>query len=273
MLFFIKIKELGTVYSALRQLCAWLCQLIYPLIAGIFNLFLSLAKFNMAKYANINEMYHRVTIILTIIMVFYITLELIKYLVTPDTILDKEKGATKITYKVVIVVLLIAFVPKIFELAFTVQSALINGGAITSIITGKAIQNNNPNGTTADFSEIENTNDDLSNQGGNFSAILLSIFYNYDEDYWDDKDGKNECETDVMCKDIYYTNMDQLGSEGRLDILTMGLQAGEYSKENSSVMLPLLTFDGLFAVLVGAFILYIIPTNYSTNTNTWIFIA
>ena len=111
--------------QALRGLAAVLCNVIYNLISWIYQLFMVVAQLNILSEGTTHEIYQRVTMILTIVMTFYITFEFVKYTINPDTFTDKDKGVGNILQRMVIVVVLIAFVPEIFSLAYQGQSAII----------------------------------------------------------------------------------------------------------------------------------------------------
>ena len=89
-------KEIGFVDKIMRQLMAFLCQLIYPLISWLYDLFMNISQVNILSTEDVQPIYQRVTLILTIVMVFYITFQFVKYVVQPDGITDKEKGEGRI---------------------------------------------------------------------------------------------------------------------------------------------------------------------------------
>ena len=122
--------------QAFRGLMAMLCQLIYPVMSFLYDLFNNVSQINILTSSDVQPIYQRITMILTIVMVFYITFQFVKYVVQPDTMTDKEKGAGNIIVKMVIVVVLIAFVPKIFEMAYDVQNAIIKKNVISKVILG-----------------------------------------------------------------------------------------------------------------------------------------
>ena len=101
--------------QALRGIMAMLCNLIYSVMSFFYDLFNNISQINILTSTDVQPIYQRVTMILTIVMVFYITFQFVKYVVQPDVMTDKEKGAGNIVYKMVIVIVLIAFVPKIFS--------------------------------------------------------------------------------------------------------------------------------------------------------------
>ena len=65
--------------QALRGLGAVLCNVIYNLISWIYQLFMVVAQLNILSEGTTHEIYQRVTMILTIVMTFYITFEFVKY--------------------------------------------------------------------------------------------------------------------------------------------------------------------------------------------------
>ena len=119
---------------------------------------MNVAKVNILSSDQVKPIYQRVTMILTIIMIFYVTFEFVKYVIQPEAMTDKEKGASKIVQKMVIVVVLIAFVPTIFSTAYRLQNSIIGNQVFSKVILGK--QNVN----SQEF-------------GRNFSANLFRMFY------------------------------------------------------------------------------------------------
>lgn len=234
------LDELGFVEGALRTLCAWLCQVIYPIIAAIFQLFIDVASIRLQL--PIETLFRRVTMMLTIIMTFYIIFEFIKYIVQPDTIGDKEKGVGKIGAKIVIVIVLLAFVPDIFTYAWKLQNSLVKSGAISKIILGRG-------------------NTDGTYRGNNFAAEMLNTFYDYRTDYWD-ADGPQSCEIGLDCKNIVNWNIQTLKDTGTIPNLTLGLNAATKDAESTLVgdksKVALIDFNGFLAVGVGLFIGYIL---------------
>ena len=84
---------LGWFEGGLRIIMALLCSFIYKLIASLFELFINISKVELLSSKEITPIYQRVTMVLTIVMVFYVTFELVKYIIQPDAMKDKEKGA------------------------------------------------------------------------------------------------------------------------------------------------------------------------------------
>lgn len=228
---------LFSVTDSLNELCAWICGIIYPLIAKIYNLFMEIAKLDILSSDDVQPIYERFTMMLSIIMVFYITFEMVKYVIQPEQISDKEKGAGKLIQKIMIVIVLIAFVPKIFTLAYSIQNKIIDNGIISKLILGT------------------NTNIEMENLGNVFSANLLRPFYYVAEGQEEEDCGNFECGV------IVNANLQTLSEEGELPLITEGLDE-KYDTESDyvsgKVEISKIKFYGLIAVAVGIFAAYIL---------------
>lgn len=218
--------------EALRGICAWLCNTIYPLIAGLYDIFMGIATINFFDNDLTSEIYKRVTLMLTIIMVFYVTFEFVKYVIEPEGITDKEKGVGKILYKMIAVIVLIAYVPTIFQLGFKLQKAIIDNQIIPKIILGQTNINNKAFGAT-------------------FAGSILEEFYYLEEpEYSDEECGAGDDE----CGAVVKSNINGLKQEGTFIYgITYGI-----NDEDSSDEKPYIHFDGIFALVIGACTLYMI---------------
>lgn len=214
--------------EAFRGLMALLCRAIYPIISLLYNLFNNITQIRILNSEQIEPIYQRITMILTIVMVFYITFQFVKYVVQPDSMTDKEKGAGNIVYKMIIVIVLIAFVPQIFNAAYEIQHTIVKENVISKVILGPQT--------------VEGT--DL---GGNFSATIFSMFYNVSDENRD-----QDCYDGLTCENLVDFNISELKTKNSLSSLTIGLNATKDKKSET----PLINFDGLFAVIVGGVILW-----------------
>lgn len=221
--------ELDIIEAGLRTLMAFLCKVIYPVMSFLYELFNNVSQINILSTENVQSIYQRITMILTIVMIFYVTFQFVKYIVQPEGLTDKEKGAGKIVYKMIMVVVLIAFVPKIFEIAYDVQHAIISKNVISKVILGPQ--------AAKDDGEL----------GSSFSASVFNMFY-----YVDDENVDKDCYDGATCGQIVMNNISSLKEENSLSALSLGLN------ETGRTDMALINFDGLIAVLVGGFITYIL---------------
>lgn len=219
-----------------RWICALICEPIYSLLANLYELFFNLASVEVFTNAHFAEIYRRVQSILTVVMVFYIMFEFIKYIVQPDFMTDKEKGTDGLIKRIVISVLLLVFTPFIFNAATTVQNSIIKSEFLSKVMIGRTFSNSS-SGEDATFSKL----------GRTFSANILSMFYYSNPEYTMCNDDAFECEW------IVGFNKSELLTNGSISSLQIGLD----SRESGDVTVWHIHFDPFFAVAVGAFVLYI----------------
>jgi len=224
------------VQIVLRSIGAGLCNLIYFLISRLFQLFMIVSQLNILSSDEIGPIYERVTLILTIVMVFYITFEFVKYVVQPDSMTDKEKGVGNIVKRMIIAIVLIAFVPRIFTMAYDIQNKLITNQVFSKIILGQK-------------------NIDFDTFGSSFSADMLGVFYGLDEEYCSGDNYDNTCQEAETKVNSNLANL----REGNKVTLMPGIAMSkdvQIDGEKESVF-PI-RFDGLLAIIVGGVILYLV---------------
>ena len=233
MLFFIDIN------AELRKVAGSICNAIYSLISILFDVFYNLANIRIlnAGYevngiwhdAPITVIYKRVTLLLGIIMVFYVTFQFIKYVLEPDTFSDKEKGGEKLVFKLIIVVVLMGTVPTIFDKAYDVQRLILNSHLIDKVLIG-------------------NANSNVESFGRNLSANVFSLFYYQDVSV---SEGLI-CEDNLTCQEIVKMNLGGITRAGTMPVITTGL--GKKVNDGRYAIL----FDTWFAMGVGLFLCYIL---------------
>lgn len=227
------------INAELRKVAGSICNAIYSLISILFDVFYNLANIRIlnAGYevngiwhdAPITVIYKRVTLLLGIIMVFYVTFQFIKYVLEPDTFSDKEKGGEKLVFKLIIVVVLMGTVPTIFDKAYDVQRLILNSHLIDKVLIG-------------------NANSNVESFGRNLSANVFSLFYYQDVSV---SEGLI-CEDNLTCQEIVKMNLGGITRAGSMPVITTGLG----KKVNDSRYA--IHFDAWFAMGVGLFLCYIL---------------
>lgn len=234
-------KIIKLVNDGLRALGALLCQLIYWLVANLYDLFLNVSSVQFLKESSLKPIYQRLTLILSIVMLFYVTFQTVKYVIQPDTFSDKEQGAGKVVTKMILVVLLIAMVPQIFSMAYKFQNSILKNQIFSKIILGKQ-------------------DADISTYGRSFSANMFSLFYYVDEDFWGkSKAEKLECDG-PLCETVVQMNITTLKTNGNLPYLSVGIkETGEFEDPSGETRKVYgIRFEWLLAVVVGIFICYML---------------
>lgn len=213
------------VGNILNIIWGQLCCLIYGLINIMFNLFTDMTTLDIIDQGVLNGIYQRITMIMTIVMVFYITFAFVKYVVSPDTITDKEKGVGNILTRIIVSILLIAFIPNIFTIAMDLQNRIIKTNVISKVIFGQK-----------DFN--------YKKAGSNFAGDVFAAFYRVD------------CDEDC-------SESDREEAQKTVDKVIKNFKGNRGVKAISGAVVSSMfdgdiQFDGLLAVIFGLFVLYVI---------------
>ena len=222
---------IGSVFNILW---ASLCSIVYGLIVLAFNLFTEVSQLDILSADKVNGIYQRLTMIITIVMVFYITFEFIKYVISPDTISDKEKGAGKIVTRIVTAILLIAFVPTIFSLGYKIQQRILDTKVIPVVILGQKNWN-------------------FKSEGSNFAGNVFSAFYRAN---CDSETTEKECND---AREKVDKTIAKFKEDKGFSALMGALGEDIVSSINSiATGKKLIQFDGLLALVFGCFTVYVL---------------
>lgn len=220
------------IYNSLRSLFGFLCEVIYPGIGSLYDLFINLGT--QAHSAGFEVIYNKISLIIGIFMVFRIIFWLIESLINPDTLGDKEKNPSNIVKKVVIVVVLLATTPSIFKYAFDFQGRILRSQIIERVIS---IDNNVNSEST----------------GRLLAAEMFGGFYTIAQ-----VDGRDIIEENSKCgqwsgvNGLHYNNI----LEGRK--LNINNSCLTETKNIDGQDYYVIDFNGLFAVAIGIFIFWML---------------
>jgi len=223
------------INNALRGLFGFLCEIIYPGIAGLYDLFKELGT--QLYIDDFVTIYNKISLIIGIFMVFRVTFWLIESLINPDTISDKEKNPGKIIQKVLISVVLLATTPTIFKYAFDIQNKIIGSNIIENVMS-IGTQNND---TTV---------------GRYLASELFINFYTptITEENGIDKQVETDCTTFYTGRDG--VNYSDLYNYGKLDNLNNHCLTKKINNDDTKEYE--INFNGLFATGVGGFVFWMI---------------
>lgn len=215
------------IIAGFRYLLLMLCDTIYKLIIWAFELFIYVAKAEIFTNDFVLEIYKRVGLVLGIFMLFRLTFSLIQMMVDPNQISDKEKGLGSLVKKIIIVIVLLGFTPTIFSEAFKLQGAILDEQIIAKIILGKK----------------DITMENFSPQ---FGYYLFNNFYSYSGI----SDSAGKCDEDFYTNDL----KNSVVANKNLELAYTCLNEKPESGDNAYVT----NFDGLTAIAVGGFTLWVI---------------
>lgn len=147
-----------------RSLFFWLDGLVYTVIDWIYQLFISIAQINIEQTI-VKSFASRIYAFLGIYMLFRLTFSLITYLINPDNLKDKQKGAGGFAQRIFVSIILMAFVPFIFDEAFEVQGIILKKNILGQVILGISV---------SDDSQVT-TN--MSTTGQEMAFTVFSAFF------------------------------------------------------------------------------------------------
>lgn len=246
---------LGKVGDAIsdgfRSLMFILCDLVYSLIAFTFKVFQGLGTAEIISAKEINVLFGRISLIIGLFMIFRVTFSFIQYIVDPDAMLDKKKGAGNIIVKIVVAVVLLGSTSSLFRFAYDVQNKIIESNVISNIIFG--------------------TSQDVSNFGAQLSANVFTSFYRLNDaiNTDDANDDVSECIVLVTTDENGKNKLDEeiQSHDGKLNYTSarkcLNKRTGtndEYIDTTGNKKEYVIDFDGggFMALLVGIAVLYLI---------------
>lgn len=217
-----KLAHMGM--SLVRWLMFEFSTLCYQLTIFFYDIFIRLGTAEILTTSQVERIYSRVTLLLGIFMLFKLSFSFIQYLLNPEIMSDKNKGAGKVITKAVIVVALLGFTPFIFRQAYNLQNALVESNILGKVILGS-----------------NSANDNISNFGSELSSYAFFSFYSfYDGEECDSADIE-DMKDEVELNHSFNLAEECLNEKGK--------------SENFVVYFP---GSGLLSLVVGIFILYII---------------
>lgn len=126
--------------TQIRGLFASLVYCVYSLIEWIFQGIFDLANLS-SNFMLMEEMRTRIYVILGVFMVFKITISLLGYMMNPDMMVDKEKGAGKLVVRTFVACAFLIFLPFGFDLLKEAQEKFIP--VLPKLILGQTQSNQN----------------------------------------------------------------------------------------------------------------------------------
>lgn len=235
------LNEIGkAIMDGLRTLMLTLCDVIYKMIYLTFNIFEKLGTAQIIEDSQVQEIFNRVGLIIGIFMLFRLTFSFIQYIVDPDAMFDKKKGAGNIIAKIIIAIVLLGSTSTIFKFAFTLQERIVDSHIISKIIFG--------------------SQKEIDNFGGELSANVFTAFYrlNDEANLKDDEDCKdyfkpsNEADKDETTTVIAEQIANAKGS------LTIAYSCITERDEDDKEYVVSFDGGGFIALVAGVFVLYTI---------------
>lgn len=170
-----------------RTLMFILCDGVYRLIYLTFYIFEKLGSARIIE--DTQGIVNRISLIIGLFMVFRVTFAFVQYIVDPDAMLDKKKGAANIIKKIIISIVLLGSTSILFNLAFKAQDLIIDNQIIGKIIFNSSSSNG------YDSDSLYSTPENPSTFGGRLSAEVFSAFYRLNPEASPKDSDQEDCKT------------------------------------------------------------------------------
>lgn len=182
--------------NAARSIFALIDRAIYSLIAIVYEILIKLSEVTIFSNEAINDFSTRAYSLLGIIMLFKVTFSFINYIVNPDQLSDKAKGAQKIIVNIIISLGLIIITPFAFTKLYELQTAILQDNIIPRFILGT--EGGFGDGREYQISEYCGEDDIASakTDGDYISIIIFRPFYQLEES----KRNLNSEDREIYCK-------------------------------------------------------------------------
>lgn len=238
-----------------RTLMFILCDGVYRLIYLTFYIFEKLGSARIIE--DTQGIVNRISLIIGLFMVFRVTFAFVQYIVDPDAMLDKKKGAANIIKKIIISIVLLGSTSTLFNLAFKAQDLIIDNQIIGKIIFNSSSSNG------YDSDSLYSTPENSSTFGGRLSAEVFSAFYRLNPEASPKDSNQEDCKT-------WLTNDDGNSGYSKLKEKIAQNKGALYGYKNSPAAICLneqdssdeyiVDFDagGFFALAFGIAVLYTI---------------
>lgn len=225
---------MGTIEAGIRTLCFSLCTFIYQAIIFVYNIFGKLCTGRFLSSEILQAFSERIGLILGLVMVFIVISSLIKMVLDPDKITDKEMGAATLVKKVIIVIIMLGVSNYVFNALYTVQKVVIKENVISKLLLPVRLD--------------EETSDNFGNV---LAEELLSAFYqiNVDEDSTSTVVGN--------CQSIVNRFRNEIVKNGEFSLGYECLNQMEQADGDSSNSF-IVSFNWLLAVIVGVVVVYLL---------------
>lgn len=131
------------LFAAIDKVVVWLIESLYDLIFQISSVQV-FDNVSLAAFAN------RITVILSIFMIFKLSLSFLNYIVNPDAMTDKSKGFSKLIQNIAIALVLLVSYQFLFDKAMELQQKIVDNNTIPKLIIG-SVGKNVKNSSTISF--------------------------------------------------------------------------------------------------------------------------
>lgn len=213
-------QEASWWMDIIRPFLYSLDKIVYGLINTLYNLFIFVSDLTIFNEGDFAKFTNKVYLVLGIVMLFKIAFSLITLFANPDDIMDSNKGVTGIVKRIIISLIVITFVPTIFQTAYQIQTIVLHDNIIGNFFLGDITNETGPEEDK--HKEAENIQ---KNAGKMVSFSILSAFY-YPEEFVIDKD-KSDANKIKLNTDGWSSDACAIIRDGEHDVLDLEKKCGD----------------------------------------------
>lgn len=167
------------VVNSFRGLFAAIDSVVYSLIAVMYELLLQICKVNIFENGAFENVARKFYTLIGIFMLFKVTFSFITYLVNPDQMTDKSKGAQKIILNILLVLAMIIITPTAFSKLYDAQTAILTDNVLPKLILGT--EDGTVGGREYQMSDICTNTSFAETDGDYISILIFRPFYQLQE--------------------------------------------------------------------------------------------
>ena len=136
--------------SVFQSIMLWIDSVIYWFASQCYQLFIRLSMTQLFSDDFFQNFANRIYSILGVFMLFYLAYALLNALIDPDKLAKGEKSTSKIAVNLLVSLVILGFLPSVFDYAYRLQNYILSQ---TAIITDDNTNNNGNNNTTVNEEE------------------------------------------------------------------------------------------------------------------------
>ena len=107
---------------------------LFNFISTLYDLLITISRTTVLTQGDIAEIVARVQLLLGIFMLFKLSFSFVLYVVNPDGLSDNSQGVGKLMQNTVISLLMLILVPYVFQMAYNLQSRILEENILAKLI-------------------------------------------------------------------------------------------------------------------------------------------
>ena len=170
----------------IRSFMSFFDRVVYGLINAIYVVFTNISSYSIISQDMIQKFATRIYALVGIFMLFKVSISLINYFIDPDSFYDSSKGFGNIVKRIIVALIMLVSVSFVFEVAFKVQTIVLQENIIGNLILGGTLENKDVKAA-----------DVYSTAGTRMAFVTLQAFLHPEKESFINGEGLDDKETEV----------------------------------------------------------------------------